>query len=170
MDSWKFESNSGKQTALSLASILVGIILVIVFRHLDDTGITNSLAGFLLGLLLLLIGISAFIMKGKQTIVVDIGMRCIVVEDTNQFMVKRRLIPFSDIVGTEIGYLGKKSNFVTFYYINLKLKSGEEYPLFSPGHFFDGGLNRSVMENRRQRLEETLKQYNGQANKTSCTV
>ena len=161
MDSLKFESNSGKQTVLSLVSIVIGIILVIGFRHFDGMDRTNSVAGFLLGLFLLLIGISAFLVRGKQTIVVDLGRRRIVVEDTNQFRIKKRLIPFSDIVGTGIGYLGKKSNFVTFYYINLKLKSGEEYPLFSPGRFFDGGSDRSVMESRRQRLEEYIKQYDG---------
>ncbi|MDI6729181.1 MAG: hypothetical protein QMD44_09700 [Thermodesulfovibrionales bacterium] len=165
MDSLKFESNSIKQTALSLASTMVGVILVIAFRHFEGAGMTNSLAGFMLGMFLLLIGISGFIFRGKQTIVVDIGMRRIVVEDTNHFRAKRRLIPFSDIVSTGIGYLGKKSNFVTFYYINLKLKSGEEYPLFSPGHFFDGGSDRSVMESRRQRLEEYIKQYDGEATK-----
>jgi hypothetical protein len=88
-------------------------------------------------------------------------MRHIVVEDTNLFGTKKRLVPFSDIVHTGIGYLGKKSSFVNFYYINLKLRSGEEYPLFSPGRFFDGGSDRSVMEDRRQRLEEYIKQFAG---------
>jgi hypothetical protein len=161
IDSWKFESNSGKQTALSLACIVVGITLVIGFRHFNGPGMTNSLAGFLLGLLLLLIGISAFLVRGKQTIAVDPQSRNIVVEDTNQFRTKKRLIPFSDIVDTGIGYLGRKSNYVIFYYIILKLRNGEEYPLFSPGRFFDGGSDRSVMESRRQRLEEYLKQHAG---------
>ena len=161
MDSWKFESNSGKQTALSLACMVVGITLVVGFRHFNGPGMTNSLAGFLLGLLLILIGISAFIVRGKQTIVIDPQSRRIVVEDTNQFRTKKRLIPFSDIVDTGIGYLGKKSNFVTFYYLILKLRSGEEYPLFSPGRFYDGGSDRSVMESRQQRLEAFLAQYAG---------
>jgi hypothetical protein len=161
MAPWRFESNPGKQTALSLACLAAGIVFMIVFRHFDGTGMTNSLAGFLLGLLLLLIGISAFLVRGKQTIVVDPRMRHIVVEDTNLFGTKKRLVPFSDIVHTGIGYLGKKSSFVNFYYINLKLRSGEEYPLFSPGRFFDGGSDRSVMEDRRQRLEEYIKQFAG---------
>jgi len=161
MESWKFESSSRKQTALSLACIVVGIILVIGFRHFDGAGLTNSLAGFLLGLLLLLIGISALLAGGKQTIVVDPRMRRIVVLHTNQFRSKQRVIPFSDIVHTGIGYLGRKSAFVTFYYITLKLKSGEEYPLFPPGRFFEGGSDRSVMESRRQRLEECIRQHAG---------
>jgi hypothetical protein len=158
MDSWKFESNPGKQTALSLACIAVGLILAIGFRHFDGSGMTNSLAGFLCGLLLLLIGVSAFLVSGKETIVVDTQMRRIVVEDKNKFGIKRKLIRFSDIIDTGIGYSGKKSSWINFYYIILKLRSGEEYPLFSPGRFHDGGSDRSIMESRRQRLENCIKQ------------
>ena len=161
MAPWRFESNPGKQTALSLACLVAGIAFMLAFRQFDGPGMTNSLAGFLLGLLLLLIGVSAFLVRGKQTIVVDPAMRRIVVEDTNLFGTKKRLLPFSDIVHTGIGYLGKRSNFVNFYYINLKLRNGEEYPLFSPGRFFEGGSDRSVMEERRQRLEEYIKQSAG---------
>jgi hypothetical protein len=158
MDSWKFESNPGKQTALSLACIAVGMVMAIGFRHFDGSGMTNSLAGFLCGLLLLLIGVSAFLASGKQTIVIDPNMRRIVVEDKSKFGTKIKLIRFSDIADTGIGYIGKRSNFVNFYYIILKLKSGEKYSLFSPGRFHDGGSDRSVMESRRQRLENYIRQ------------
>jgi len=158
MDSWKFESNSSKQMTLSLACIAVGIILVIAFRHFDSSSMTNSMAGFLCGLLLLLVGISTFLVSGKQTIVVDFQRNRIVVEDINKFGIKRKLIRFSEITDTGIGYLGKKSNFVNFYYIILKLKNGERYPLFSPGRFHDGSSDRAVMESRRQRLENCIKQ------------
>lgn len=158
MNSWKFESNPGKQTALSLACIAVGLALAIGFRHFDGPGMTNSLAGFLLGLFLLILGILAFLAQGKQTIVIDPRMGRIVVEDTNRFRTKTRLIPLSDITDTGIGYLGKKSNFVNYYYIVLTLNSGEEYSLFAPGRFFDGGSDRSIMESRRQQLEEWIRQ------------
>ncbi len=152
----KFESNPGKQTMLSWACIVPGIVLVIGFRHFDSHGMTNSLAGFLTGLILLLIGISALLAVGQQTVVIDTGARCIVVEDKNRFRTKQRSIPFGDIVDTGIGFVGKKSNFVAFYYIILKLRSGENYALFPPGYFFDGGSDRSVIEARRQRLVEYL--------------
>jgi hypothetical protein len=57
-----------------------------------------------------------------------------------------------------LGYLGKRSNFVTWYYLVLKLRSGEEYPLFSPGRFFKGGSDRSTVAGWRQRLEGYLGQ------------
>ena len=158
MDLWKIESNPGKQTALALACIVAGLALAIGFRHFTGPGLSNSLAGFLLGILLLIIGICALWVSGKQTVVIDPGLRRIVVEDSNPFRTRKRSIPFIDVVDTAIGYLGKKSNQVSFYYIVLKLRSGEEYPLFPPGRFFEGGSDRSVMESRRQRLLQYLGQ------------
>jgi hypothetical protein len=158
MDILRFESQSGRQTALALASLAVGLALAYGFRHFDGSGLGNSLAGFLLGMLLLVMGLAGLLASGKQTIVVDPRARRIVVEDAYLFGTRKKTIPFSEIVGTGIGFVGKKSNFVSFYSINLKLKNGMQYPLFSPGRFFEGGSDRSVMERRRQQLEAYIKQ------------
>jgi len=157
MDSWTSQSNPDKQIILSLACTMVGMVLLIVFRDFSGSG-TNAMAGFLLGVLLLLIGGAAFLVSGKQTIVVDPRARCITIEDSNRFRTKTRSIPMTDIAGISIGYLGKWSNFVTWYYLVLKLKNGEEYPLFSPGRFFEGGSDRSVVASWKQHLEEYLGQ------------
>jgi hypothetical protein len=45
---------------------------------------------------------------------------------------------------------------VTIYYLALKLRSGEKYPLFAPGRFFPGASDRSTVEAWRQRLEEQI--------------
>ena len=157
MDSCKFESNSGTQTALALGCMAVGIILARASRYYQGTETTNSFAGFLLGIMLLIIGLFAFLAAGRQTISIDLKLRRIIIEDTNRFGVKRRLIPFSDIISTNIGYFGKASNFVNFYYINLKLSNGRNYPLFAPGRFFEGGSDRPVMESRLKWLENCIK-------------
>jgi hypothetical protein len=157
MNLWISQSNSGKQVLLSVACVVVGMVLVIGFRDFRGSG-TNAMAGFLLGVLLLFIGAAAFLASGKQTVVVDPGARCITIEDSNRFRSKTRLIPFGDIVRVGIGYLGKRSNFVTWYYLVLRLKNGEEYPLFAPGRFFEGGSEKSIVASWKQRLEEYLGQ------------
>ncbi len=158
MDSWRSENNPAKQTALSIGFLLIGLVLAIGFRNFTGTGMTNSLAGFLLGILLLIIGLWGLLVTGKQTIVADPKTRSITIEDSTLFRKKKRIIPFGDIADIRIGYLGKKSNFVEFYYLILKLRDGEEYPLFSPGRFHEGTSDRAVMEERRQRLEQYLRQ------------
>jgi hypothetical protein len=157
MDVWTSQSNSGKQTMLSVACAIAGLALVYGFRNFSGLG-SNTMAGFLLGVLLLFIGVAGFLLSGKQTVVVDPKAHHITIEDSNRFRTKKRLIPFSNIVGISIGYLGKRSNYVTWYYLVLKLRSGEEYPLFSPGRFFEGGSDRSTVASWKQRLEEYLVQ------------
>lgn len=156
MDSWQLESNPVKQIALALGCVAVGLVLAIGFRNFSVAGMTNGLAGFLLGLILLLIGLSALLVSGKQTIVVDTRARRISITDTNRFRTRKQLIAFGDIVDTRVAYFGKASNFVNFYYLVLELASGQKVKLFSPGYFYDGGSDRSVMESRRRRLEECL--------------
>jgi hypothetical protein len=157
MDVWTSHSNSGKQTMLSEACALIGLVMVIGFRDFGGWG-SNSLAGFLLGVLLLVIGVAGFLVSGKQTVVIDPSDRSITIEDSNRFHTKKRWIPFSDVVGINIGFLGKKSNYVMWYYLVLRLRSGEEYPLFAPGRFYEGGSDRSTVVSWKQRLEEYLSQ------------
>jgi hypothetical protein len=155
MDVWTSQSNSVKQTMLSILCALAGLVLVIGFRNFSGFG-SNAAAGFLLGMLLLLMGVAGFLSSGTQTVVVDPKTRRIIVEDSTRFYTKKKLIPFSNVVDISIGYLGKKSNYVTWYYLLLKFRNGENYPLFSPGRFFEGGSDRSTVEGWKQRLEEYL--------------
>jgi hypothetical protein len=157
MDLWKSQSNPGRQISALVACVVVGLVLVVSFRDFSCFG-TNAMAGFLLGVLLLLIGVAGFLVSGKQTVVVDPKARRITIEDSNRFRTKKRLIPFSEVVGISIGYLGKRSNYVTWYYLVLKLRRTEEYPLFAPGRFFEGGSDRSTVMSWKQRLEEYLGQ------------
>lgn len=155
MDPWTSHSNSGKQTLVAVGSAVVGAVLCVGFRGFATQG-TNALAGFLLGVLLLVIGVLGFLLSGSQTVVVGPRERLIIVEDADRFGRMKRVIPFGEVGDILIGYLGKKSNHVEMYYLVLKLKSGENYPLFAPGRFYEGGSDRSVVEGWRRRLEEYL--------------
>jgi hypothetical protein len=155
MDVWISESNPGKQVVLSLACAAVGLVLVVGFRDFSGSG-SNALAGFLLGALLLTIGVAGFLVSGKQIVIIDPNARRITIEDSNRFCTKSRSIPFTDVVDIRIGFLGKRSSHVRWYYLVLTLRSGEEYPLFSPGRFFVGGSDRYTAANWKQRLEGYL--------------
>ncbi len=155
MDVWTSQSNPGKQTMLSVACALVGLALTIGFRNFSGFS-TNIMAGFFLGVLLLLIGVVGFLVSGKQTVVINPKARRIIIEESNRFGTKKRIILFSDVVGVSMGYLGKTSNFVTWYYLVLGLKNGEKYSLFSPGRYFEGGSDRAIVASWKQRLEDYL--------------
>jgi hypothetical protein len=140
---------------LSVVCSATGLVLVVAFRDFGALG-TNGRAGLLLGALLLLVGVAAFLVTGRQTVIVDPEARRILVEDSNRFGTRHRSIQFGDVVDVSIGYFGKQSTFVRWYYLVLRLRNGEEYPLFSPGRFFEGGSDRSTVEGWRRRLEEHL--------------
>jgi hypothetical protein len=158
MERWKSQSNPGRQIAATLVCFGLGLALAVGFHDFAGPGMTNSKAGFFLGLLLLVIGGLGFLVQGRQTVVVDPSARRITIEDKNRIGMKRRSIGFQDIVGVSIGYLGKKSNYVTCYYLVLKLRNGEEYPLFAPGRFYEGASDRSVVEGWKRRLETYMGQ------------
>lgn len=157
MSLWKSQSKPGKQALLALVCLGVGVVLVLKFWNAPGQTIQNARAGMGLGALLLVIGAAAIATLGQQTIIVDPKTRRITIEDRRLIGSKRRSIPFGDIVAIHLGYLGKASNFVKFYYLVLKLKGGEEYPLFSPGRGYDGGTDRFTVEKWRRRLEEYLR-------------
>jgi hypothetical protein len=154
MDTWRIESSPGKQLLIASIILVVGLILAIGFRNFDGLGLTNSLAGFLLGLLLLLIGFVGLLMGGKRSISVDPQARTILIEDENRFRQKNRSISFDEVGTVYVGRLGNREGGSISYDVVLKLKMGENVSLFRPA-YFEGTWNRSVMESRC-RLEEYL--------------
>lgn len=153
MDLWISKNNPQRQTIIAIACAAAGMALMIAARDYSALD-TNTGAGFLLGTLLMILGAAGFFVSGRQKITVDPASRRITIEDSNLFGRKSRLIPFDQIEDIRIGYLGKKSNFVKMYYLALKLRSGEEYPLFAPGRFFEGCSDRSTVEGWQRRLYE----------------
>lgn len=155
MEAWISRSNPGKQTLLSAVCALVGVVLLVGFRDFRAAG-SNAMAGFFLGLLLAGIGVAGLFTTGRQTVVVDPRTRRITVEDAGPFGTRKRSILFGDIVDISIGFLGKKSNHVSFYYLVLKLRNGQDYPLFAPGRFFPGAADRSVVAGWQRRLQDYI--------------
>ena len=156
-----YQAKSSKQNLAELAAVLVADIDL---QHVPFKGtpeaVTEIVGGLMLlsgrfvplGLLLLALGMAGLLTGGRQTITINPRTRQITVEDVTRLGAKTRCIGFDEIVDISIGYLGKKSNYVTCYYLMLKLKGGEEYSLFAPGRFYAGGSDRSVVEGWRDRL------------------
>lgn len=155
MEPWISHNNSAKQLWLALGIGVIGLVLIVSFRDFAATDV-NRVGGLLLGILLLTIGMTIFLFSSKQTTTIDPNLRLITIQDTNKFKTKRRIIAFSDIVDIKIGYQGTRSHNMTFYYLVLKLRSGEEYSLFAPGQFYDNTNDRDSVERMQKKLKEYL--------------
>ena len=154
MQTWTSRSRRGRQAAWAVGSAAVGLVLMVGFRHFR--GDSDMLAGFLLGVLLLGIGVAGLLATGTQTVTVDPSLRRIVVEDRTLFGEKTREIGFAQVSAVSVGYLGKKSNFVQTYYLALKLTDGRDYALFAPGRSYPGAGDRATVDGWRRRLQEYL--------------
>jgi hypothetical protein len=155
MDLWISQSSPLKQMLLSLACAAVGLVLAVGFHDFENLN-SNAGAGFLLGVLLLVLGIPGFVLSGRQTVTIDPHTRQITIEDSSLIYSKKRSIPFGNVVEVHIGYMGKKTNMSTTYHLVLKLRNGEDYALFAPGRFFEGASNRSTVMGWKERLEGYL--------------
>jgi hypothetical protein len=149
-------SRAGLQLAAAVCCSVVGLVLAIGFRGFHGVR-EDAFAGFVLGVLLLLIGLAGLLFTGRQTITVDPRLRRIEVADTYLLMRRRsRIISFAAISSVNIGFLGKRSNYVRNYYVVLHLRDGKDYSLFAPGRFWEGASSRGTAEGWRQRLEAYL--------------
>ncbi len=155
MDRWVSQSRPTTQYATSVGMLVVGGVLAFGFRGSLRSG-GDAVAGFWLGVLLVVIGAAALLAAGRQTVVVDPASRTITVADSSLLRSSERVIRFEEITDVGIGFLGKRSNFVSFYYLNLHLVVGRDYPLFAPGRFFPGASDRSTVEGWRRRLLEAM--------------
>jgi hypothetical protein len=152
---WVSRSRPTLQLIAAVCCAVVGVVLMIGFRGFHSVK-EDAFAGFLLGALLLVLGLSGLLFTGKQTVTVDPRIRRIDVVDS--FLVGRRArsISFDAITGINIGYLGNRSNYVSYYYLVLHLRDAKDYSLFAPGRYYEGSSNRGTVEGWRQRLQAYL--------------
>lgn len=151
---WITESNSAKQTVTSVVLVITGLILAIGFRHFEGPGLTETLSGFLLGLLLLFVGLASLLFGGKEVITVDTKKRSIVLAGKNRFSEKTKVIRFNEIADVYVGEFGDQEGGSISYHVVAKLKTGKEVRLFFA--FYDGQHDKSVAESRCQRLAQCL--------------
>jgi hypothetical protein len=153
-DIWRTESNALTQTAASVVAVVAGLALTIGFRRFEGPGLTGSLAGFLLGIMLLALGLVMLLLAGKHVVTVEAKSRRIVVENRNRFRTSTKEIRFDDIADVYLGELGDREGGSISYHVMVKLKTGKEIALFKG--FFDGSHSKPTMEAHRQRLIQYL--------------
>lgn len=153
-DIWRTESNARTQTAASVVAVVAGLALTIGFCQFEGPGLTGSRAGFLLGIMLLALGLGMLLLAGKHVITVEAKPRRIVIEHKNRFRKSAREIRFDEIADVYLGELGDREGGSISYHLVVKLKTGKEIALFKG--FFDGSHSKPAMEARRQRLIQFL--------------
>jgi len=151
---WVTESSPRRQSAVSWVMLAAGLVLVYVFRGFHGPGLSNSMAGFLLGVLLTAIAAASLLSGGKQIITVDPQRRQIVVSGQNRFSASKKVILFKDVARVRVGRFGKTSNGMESFHVSVVLKQGGTVPLFFG--FYEGQFDRDVAQARCDRLAAYL--------------
>jgi hypothetical protein len=154
MNTWKIESNRNKQTAMMLGLTAVGLVLTI---KLTVGHGASETAGFLLGLLMMVLGAVGLYMGTTRAVVVDPKSRLISIEDTNRIGQRKRSIPFKDVADAYVDKSGDRDSGSIAYDVMLKLRSGKTVALFA-GAVFDGRHDQAVMAERCRLIGQYLQQ------------
>lgn len=155
MDTWKIESNRNRQTALLLIVASVGLSLTLKLSVVGHGAAQTT--GFMLGLLLMLLGAAGLYMSTTRAVVVDPNSGLISIEDTNRVGQRKRSIRFNDVADVSVGQCGNREDGSVAYDVMLKLKSGKTVSLFT-GAVFDGRHDQAVMAERCRRIGQYLQQ------------
>ena len=153
-DLWVTESSPQRQSAVSWVLLAVGLALVAAFRGFQGPVLSTSMAGFLLGVLLISIAAASLLSAGKQIITVDPQRRQIVVRGQNRFSGGKKVILFKDVARVRVGRFGQASSGTESFHVSVVLKQGGTVPLFFG--FFEGQFDRDVAQARCDRLTAYL--------------
>ena len=151
MDVWESSSDGRRQTFLSAACLAVGVLLIISLHDFGASGSSRQ-AGFLLGMVLALLGAASLAVSGRQTVLVDSRKCQISIHDHRLVGHKIRTIAFSEVVDVQVAYLQTRSRQVLQYFLQLQLRNGEAYPLFAPGRVYIGSSDPAIVAGWKTRL------------------
>lgn len=152
---WKTESSAGKENLAMVLALVVGIALTVGFRKFEGPGLIGSTAGFLLGILILVVGAGLFLFGGKQVITVEPKLKRIVVTSLGRLRTSSREIHFNEISEVYVGESGDQEGGSIRYHVVARLKTGTEVALFMG--FFEGSHSKPAMEARCQRIVESMR-------------
>ncbi len=155
MELWESSSDGRRQSALSLACLAIGLVLVLSLHDFGASGSSRQ-AGFLLGVVLTLIGGASLAVAGRQSVVIDPRKRVLTVHDRRLVGDRLRTIAFSEISQVQVAYLQTRSHQVLQYFLQLQLRSGETYALFAPGRMYPGASDPSLVAGWKTRLESCI--------------
>jgi hypothetical protein len=156
-DTWITESDTTTQVVAAALAIVVGLILAIGFRGFDRSGFTQGLATFLLGVVLLVVGVGMLLFGARQVITVDPRQRRIAIERISRFRTTTRVIGLDTVADFSVAEHGDQEGGSIRYHVKAKLKTGGEIALFVG--FFEGSRSRLAMEKRCDRLLQCLQTH-----------
>lgn len=145
----QLRSQPRRNVAMGGASVAVGALLVYLGRHHADT---NAWAGFLLGWLMLLLGLAGLLVHETRQIELDPRRRLLVLDVQRRLGGNRRVvIPFAHIDSIDVSVFGSRDEGSVYYDLVVRTQEGKNVYLMG-GCVFEGRMNRDHMERLRDQF------------------
>jgi hypothetical protein len=155
MNIWETRSNNRQQVVISGICLVAGIVLTVALRDYGASG-SNRQAGFLLGVVLLGLGIATLFAGSSQTVQVDVEKREIRILDQRIVGNQHHTVAFDQVQRVEVACLQTRSQHALRYFLQLQLVNGETYPLFSPEKAYPRASDAAVVASWKHRLDTML--------------
>lgn len=155
MDIWETRSNNRQQLMISAICLIVGVVLTVALRDYGPSG-SNRQAGFLLGVVLLGLGLATLFAGGTQTVQVDAHAREIRILDRRLIGKRTHTVAFEQVQRVEVACLQTRSQHALRYFLQLQLISGDAFALFSPEKAYPLAADPAVVAGWKRRLERML--------------
>lgn len=152
---WEINSNVLLQNFFTLAGFLLGLLLAVLGFKAGGFADNGSASALLLGVFIVLIAIANLVINNQRTVRIEPERRRILITDKSRFKQQQQVIIFGQIKDIYITELGNKEGGSISYDVELKLRDGKAVSLFRAA-FFDGTYHKSVMENRCRRLRQII--------------
>lgn len=146
-------SRTGRRLACGV-TLVVGLLMAWLARSFGGPGVSGERSAFVLGVLLALVALWLLVSATDETIAVDPVGRRLVVEANGRFRARRLVVSFKDVKSTGVESISDRDNGSRMYFVEVRLVDGRRLRLFNG--FYQGVLDHSVAQERRQRLQQYL--------------
>lgn len=155
MQTWETRNSSRQQTAVSVACIAAGLVLMALL-HDAGPGDSNAQAGFWFGVILLALGAATLAANARQRVVVDPQRREIRIETWRLLNRQLHRIAFAEVQDVQVACLQTRAQHAIRYCLQLQLAGSEPYTLFAPERVYAGASDPAVVAGWRTRLQQYL--------------
>jgi hypothetical protein len=152
---WITTSDPGQQRVVCGAGVVVGALILGGGWQLGGFASQTTGATSVLGGLILLIALVGIVLDERQTVILDLAAKVIIVERVSRLGTQRRRITLAEVEDVTLGELGDQEGGSVSYHVELVLRRGERVALFVGA--FDGAYDRAVMDGRRRRIVEGVR-------------
>jgi hypothetical protein len=123
------KNNKTNQKIIALAMLAVGGLMIFLVLKIKQEWSANEMAGFSLGILLVIIGAAGFLSNQETTTTIDLRRKIIRVEDASFARTTVRVVMFKEIKDITVEQIGDHTDGSPSFHLVVQQFSGKNLPI-----------------------------------------